>query len=213
MTTIIEIASIRPPKEGKKVATVVAATGQSFNIFPDKLAKFGLTEGARYVCDVEERDFQNRTYRTITRAKPAEPSTSAQVANGNAKSIPISITPPDVELAFVSSALNAFITAGKIGLDARELGQATQLLRLLWSHTFGEGGGTFRASEAKTLKERLLADIPALGSPHDVLHWSLAMSRSADALPKADQDEIGAALQARQKALLNGAGGGVHGHH
>jgi hypothetical protein len=38
---------------------------------------------------------------------------------------------------FVSSTLNAFIAAGKIGLDARELGQATQLLRLLWSHTFG----------------------------------------------------------------------------
>jgi hypothetical protein len=40
----------------------------------------------------------------------------------------------------VSSTLNAFIAAGKIGLDARELGQATQLLRMLWSHTFGDRG-------------------------------------------------------------------------
>jgi hypothetical protein len=136
MTTIIEIAAIRPPKEGKKVATVVAATGQSFNIFPDKLAKFGLTEGARYACVIEEREFQSRTYRTITGAKPAEAA-----ANGNAKSIPIATAPADAEAAFVSNTLNAFIAAGKVNLDARELGQATQLLRLLWSHTFGSSGG------------------------------------------------------------------------
>jgi hypothetical protein len=39
----------------------------------------------------------------------------------------------------VSSVLS-FIAAGKIDLDARDLGQATQLLRMLWSGTFGNGG-------------------------------------------------------------------------
>jgi hypothetical protein len=147
MSTIIEITAIRPPKKGKKVATVVAATGQSFNIFPDKLAKFGLTEGARYACDIEEREFNSRTYRTIIAAKPAEAANGSARsngnarANGNARSIPISAPPADAEVAFVSSTLNAFIAAGKISLDARELGQATQLLRLLWSHTFGSDGG------------------------------------------------------------------------
>jgi hypothetical protein len=140
MSTIIEITAIRPPKDGKKVATVVAATGQSFNIFPDKLAKFGLTEGSRYACDIEEREFNSRTYRTIIAAKPAAANGNAR-SNGNARTVPISAPPADAEVAFVSSTLNAFIAAGKIGLDARELGQATQLLRLLWSHTFGSGGG------------------------------------------------------------------------
>jgi hypothetical protein len=40
----------------------------------------------------------------------------------------------------VSSTLNAFIAAGKINLDARELGNATHLLRRLWNHTFGDHG-------------------------------------------------------------------------
>jgi hypothetical protein len=63
-----------------------------------------------------------------------------------------------------------------------------------------------------TLKERLLADIPALASPQDILHWSLAMSGFADQLRKEDRDELSAALQARQKALLNGFNGGAHAH-
>jgi hypothetical protein len=63
-----------------------------------------------------------------------------------------------------------------------------------------------------TLKERLLADIPALASPQDCLHWGLAMSGFADQLRKEDRDELSAALQARQKALLNGFNGGAHAH-
>jgi hypothetical protein len=130
MTTIIEIAAIRPPKEGKKVATVVSNTGQSFEIWPDKASS--LREGACYEVEVETREWNGRPIRKITKAKP-----TAAAANGNARSIPISPAPADAEMTFVSSTLNAFIAAGKIGLDARELGQATQLLRLLYSHTFG----------------------------------------------------------------------------
>jgi hypothetical protein len=134
MTTIIEIAAIRPPKEGKKVATVVAGDGRSFEMWPEKAAPLKI--GERYDIEIEEREFNGRPIRKITKAKPA-----GAAANGNARSIPISPAPADAELAFVSSTLNAFIAAGKIGLDARELGQATQLLRLLWSHTFGSSGG------------------------------------------------------------------------
>jgi hypothetical protein len=132
MSTIIEIASIRPPKEGKKVATVVSDKGQSFEMWPEKAA--ALKIGERYDIEIETREFNGRPIRKITKAK------QVGAANGNARSIPISTTPADAELAFVSSTLNAFIAAGKIGLDARELGQATQLLRMLWSHTFGDRG-------------------------------------------------------------------------
>ena len=70
-----------------------------------------------------------------TKAKLAAPAANGNGStNGHAKPNASS----DSELMFVSSTLNAFIAAGKIGLDARELGQATQLLRLLWSHTFGD---------------------------------------------------------------------------
>jgi hypothetical protein len=57
-----------------------------------------------------------------------------------------------------------------------------------------------------SLKDRLLADIPALASPQDILHWSLAMSAYSSGLKPADRDEITAALQSRQKIILmNGA--------
>jgi hypothetical protein len=131
MSTIIEIAAIRPPKEGKKVATVVAGDGRSFEIWPEKAAPLKI--GERYDIEIETREFNGRPIRKITKAKPAE-------ANNNARSIPISTTPADAELAFVSSTLNAFIAAGKINLDARELGNATHLLRRLWNHTFGDRG-------------------------------------------------------------------------
>jgi hypothetical protein len=36
----------------------------------------------------------------------------------------------------------AFIAAGKVGLDASELGQAIQLLQRLHSRFFGAGSGT-----------------------------------------------------------------------
>jgi hypothetical protein len=139
MSTIIEIAAIRPPKEGKKMGTVVAATGVSFLTFPNVASK--LQVGERYEVDVEDMKFDDRIYRKITKAKPAAAANGNGTSNGNARSIPISTSPADAELAFVSSTLNAFIAAGKISLDARELGQATQLLRLLWSHTFGSDGG------------------------------------------------------------------------
>jgi hypothetical protein len=133
MNTVIEISAIRPPKEGKKVATVVAGDGCSFEMWPEKAAPLKI--GERYDIEIETREFNGRPIRKITKAKPV------QAANGNAKTVPISTSPADAEVAFVSSTLNAFIAAGRIGLDARELGQATQLLRLLWSHTFGSSGG------------------------------------------------------------------------
>jgi hypothetical protein len=148
MTTIIEITAIRPPKEGKKVATVVASSGQAFEIWPDKAAK--LSEGARYEVEVEEREWNSRTIRKITKAKPAD---MAPAANGNARTIPISTAaPPDAELAFVSGLLNTFIAAGHVKLDARELIQATTTLRMLWSASFGPGLNTFRASEAGQMR-------------------------------------------------------------
>jgi hypothetical protein len=69
-----------------------------------------------------------------------------------------------------------------------------------------------RLKPEPSLKDRLLADIPNLSSAHDCLHWGLAMSDMADRLPKEDRAEIAGVLQARQKALLNSAGGGSHVH-
>ncbi len=137
MSTIIEIAAIRPPKEGKKVATVVAGDGRSFEIWPEKAAPLKI--GECYDIEIETREFNGRPIRKITKARPAA-NGHADAANGHAKPGAAPSAPADAEVAFVSSTLNAFIAAGKINLDARELGNATHLLRRLWNHTFGDRG-------------------------------------------------------------------------
>jgi hypothetical protein len=129
---IIEVATIRPPKEGAKVATVVSNTGQAYQCWPDKAA--ALREGDSYDCEIETREWQGRPFRKIVKAKPVAAAPAA--ANGNARSVPIS-TPTNAEAAFVATVLAAFIAAGRIGLDARELDQATILVRSLWRVTFG----------------------------------------------------------------------------
>ena len=62
-----------------------------------------------------------------------------------------------------------------------------------------------RPKREPTIKERLLAGIPDLGSVRDVVHYGLQMSKFDGELSAADRDEIAGALRARQKILaLNG---------
>jgi hypothetical protein len=130
MTTIIEITAIRPPAANKKLATIVSETGQSFGIWPDKLGL--LKVGCRYGIEFEELEFRGRPYRKITKVQPASPGNGH--ANGHAIASP---APADAEQTFVATVLSALVAAGRVGLDARELGQATTLVRSLWRVTFG----------------------------------------------------------------------------
>jgi len=57
----------------------------------------------------------------------------------------------------------------------------------------------------ESMKDRLLADIPRLGTAHDLLRWSLTMSGISGTLPKEAQEEVAAAILVRQTQLLNGA--------
>ncbi len=61
------------------------------------------------------------------------------------------------------------------------------------------------STKPKNLKDRLLADIPRLGTAQDVLLWSMTMSGVSDMLSKEQRDEVAAAVLARQTQLLNGA--------
>lgn len=140
MTTTIEVTAIRPPKEGKKVATVVAATGQSYEIWPDKLAKFGLKEGGHYECDVSEREWNDRKIRSITKAKEVMPTENGSRAPDT--------RPPSATVADqVWAAFCAFAAAGKVECDGQSIGQVIRTLQLAHSHVFGNLG-TFRASDA-----------------------------------------------------------------
>lgn len=44
MNTVIEIAAIRPPKEGKKKSAIVSKDGRSFLMWPDKAVKLAVEQ-------------------------------------------------------------------------------------------------------------------------------------------------------------------------
>jgi hypothetical protein len=147
MTTTIEVTAIRHPKEGKKIATVVDNTGRSFQCFPDKITKWGLKEGSRFEIEIEERTWQDRTYRNITSAKPCGEVMSPQA---HASAAP-TVSPQDAEAAFVGSVLNGALIGGHVKFEAADLARATRLLQMLYSQSFGERPS--RASEAASLAE------------------------------------------------------------
>jgi hypothetical protein len=54
-----------------------------------------------------------------------------------------------------------------------------------------------------SLKDRLIAEVQALASPQDILRWSLSMTaKIGDVLSQAERDDIVAALQAHQAAVM-----------
>jgi len=135
---LIEVTETHPPKFGKKVATVVAAGGEKFEIWPEKLAD--LHAGARYEIDVEERDYNGRTIRKITKFAKATPMNGAAkpAANGNAGTGATSGEPE-----FVATVLAALIMKGEVQNNKRQLFETTNMLRGLWGATFGgqQGNG------------------------------------------------------------------------
>jgi|SRR5215470_16156583 len=123
---LIEIAETHPPQFGKKVATIVAKNGEKFEIWPEKLPDIRV--GAKYDVHVEEREYQGRTIRKITKAVPANGA-----ANAHAAPAPVTNGEPE----FVATVLAAMIAAGVVKNDKRQLFETTQILRGLWGATFG----------------------------------------------------------------------------
>jgi hypothetical protein len=56
----------------------------------------------------------------------------------------------------------------------------------------------------KTIKDRLLADIPSLSNVTDCLKWGLAMHDTFETLSKKDKETVQNALIAKQATFLNG---------
>ena len=123
---LIEIAETHPPANGKKVGAVVAKDGSKFEIWPEKLAD--LRVGGQYDVDIAERDFNGRTIRKITKARPATTAT-----NGHAPSA----ASASGESKFVATVLVALIMKGEVTNNKRQLFDATQMLRGLWGATLG----------------------------------------------------------------------------
>jgi hypothetical protein len=147
---LIEVSETHPAAPGKKVATVVAAGGQKFDIWPENLASIRV--GGRYEIEVADREYNGRTFRKITKATPVNGAAPTNGhANGTAKPATNGSAPPgpsttDGEAEFVGRVLHALILKGEVAYTKKQLYDATELLRGLWGATFGgrsngNGGG------------------------------------------------------------------------
>src|SRR6476620_6069237 len=120
---IIQVAETHPPKAGKKLGTVKTVTGESFGIWPDKLA--GVQVGGRYQIEFDENEFNGRTYRKITKVHPAEAAEPSAAPTCNS------------EQQFVCSLLRAAIAAGNLQIQTDALVAAIKTARAAWAQTFG----------------------------------------------------------------------------
>jgi hypothetical protein len=124
---LIEIVETHPPQNGKKLAKVKTKSGDEFGIWPDKLAT--LRVGQRYEIEVEESEFKGRTYRKITKAKPANGgSTMAAAAATN-----------EAEAQFVRELLAAGVHSRAVTFAAADRRSAIAMLRALWRDVTREG--------------------------------------------------------------------------
>jgi hypothetical protein len=123
---LIEITETHPPQFGKKMAHVVAAGGEKFELYPEVLA--GLKIGGRYEIDIGERDYQGRKIKKITKAAPVA---SAPTTNHSGH------TRSDGEAEFVDRTLAALILKGEVRYSKQQLLDATDMLPALWGVTFG----------------------------------------------------------------------------
>jgi hypothetical protein len=138
---LIEVTEKHPAAPGKKVATVVAAGGAKFDIWPEQLA--AIQVGGRYDVEVTDREYNGRVYRKITKATPygtpdgTVSTAAARRTNGNGNGYYKPTAPQDSERMFTCSLLNAFIRAGQIEPNEEQIVKAIEVLRRAYRRTFG----------------------------------------------------------------------------
>jgi|SRR5215475_12448127 len=121
---LIEVTEIHPPKIGGKVSRIVAADGEHYQIWPEKLA--GVDVGKRYEVETTQREYNGRTFKSIKSIVPAaEESTPVQKNRGVEND-------PTVcgEAEYVGRVIAALIASG--GIDKTQIATATRWLRNIW---------------------------------------------------------------------------------
>jgi hypothetical protein len=134
-TATVHVRYVNQPGEGKKLGTIKDVDGVVYGVAPEKLSLF--QPGHQYSVEYSEREWQGRTFRTIT-----------AVSNGSGVSIPLparrppfrETSPVDAERMFVCGLLNAAVAAGKVEpISAASIIGCVQAARAAWRATFGNG--------------------------------------------------------------------------
>jgi hypothetical protein len=151
-TTTMTIKLINQPGSTGR-GSIVGTDDQRLGVFPEKVGLFEV--GKTYEIEYTETDRGGKTLRNVKSAKliaaaspQGQPAANGQ-GNGNGHYRETS--DKDAERMWVCATLTALIRAGEVKNDKRQLWETTNMLRALWSHSFGNGG-TFQASEAGRLR-------------------------------------------------------------
>jgi hypothetical protein len=76
---IINVKYVNQPKEGKKQGSIKTDDGRFFGVYPELLGSFS---AGTYEIEFKSRDFNGKTYHTVTSAKPV----AAPPSSGNGAS-------------------------------------------------------------------------------------------------------------------------------
>ena len=133
----ITVAKINHAAAGKKRNVVISTDGETFGVWPEKIALFKV--GNTYDVEIDERVLNGMVLHNITDARPSDKPAAATSPDRQAgKQTSRQVRQADnSEQIFVCCALKELIRAGEVKNDKRQLWETTNMLRQLWQHTFG----------------------------------------------------------------------------
>lgn len=124
-----------------KHSFIITSENRRLRCWNDKVAKFGLEEGASYEVETEDSDYNGTKLTYIVKAKRIAGVASVLaplMSQAHREPAPRPATcQTDAERMFVCSILKSLIEAGEVKNDKTQLWTTTQMLRGLWRHTFG----------------------------------------------------------------------------
>jgi hypothetical protein len=123
---VIEVSEIHPPKPGGKVSRIVAADGERYEIWPDKLA--GVAPGRRYDVEIAERQYNERTIKSIRKITPLAEKPKSQPSTGEIPQLNRENHPGEAE--YVGRVLAALIAKGEVTVN--QVPAYTMRLREVW---------------------------------------------------------------------------------
>jgi hypothetical protein len=121
---LIEVKELHDPKPGGKVAHIVTADGERYQIWPDKLN--GATVGKRYDAEIDTHDYGGRTFKKITKLTPLREEPTPPMS----EKFPTLAASPVGEVEYVGRVLAALIIKGEVTVN--QVPAYTMRLREVW---------------------------------------------------------------------------------
>jgi hypothetical protein len=138
-TTQIDVRYVNAPAEGKRMGSIKTTGGDLFFVDPAQLGLF--QPGHSYSIEFSEREWQGKTYRTVTSITNGSGATVSVSPAPRPRTFPARETSPaEAERIFTAGIVNASIAAGKCEpQSAASIMAIVAAARAAWRGTFGGG--------------------------------------------------------------------------